>query len=157
MSEMKTVARSLVDLSMEIKMRNANAIAGRGYIAPNQTNPLYESLGLYDSGSLQAVHSFCAQLHVSSHQRGIGIPVIDLKKFGEVDQDEEEYKKQGEACKEWGCFRIINHNIPMSIMSEMKTVVTSLLDLAMEIKMRNSDIVVGTQPSQPSLLDLRSL
>uniref|UniRef100_A0A2P2JV54 Gibberellin 3-beta-dioxygenase n=1 Tax=Rhizophora mucronata TaxID=61149 RepID=A0A2P2JV54_RHIMU len=69
MLEMKTVVRSLLDLPMEIKRRNADVIAGSGYVAPSQVNPLYEALGLYDVGSSQAVHTFCSQLDASPHQR----------------------------------------------------------------------------------------
>lgn len=69
MSEMKMVVRSLLDLPMEIKLRNTDVIAGSGYMAPSRVNPLYEGLGLYDLGSPQAVHAFCDQLDASPHQR----------------------------------------------------------------------------------------
>ncbi|KAL5752238.1 hypothetical protein ACOSP7_022425 [Xanthoceras sorbifolium] len=71
MSEMKKVVRSLLDLPLEIKRRNTDVIAGSGYMAPSQVNPLYESLGLYDLASSHAVHTFCSQLDASPHQREI--------------------------------------------------------------------------------------
>ncbi|KAK9273190.1 hypothetical protein L1049_017997 [Liquidambar formosana] len=69
MSEMKSVVRSLLDLPMEIKRRNADVISGSGYVAPSKVNPLYEALGLYDMGSSEAVDAFCTQLDASPHQR----------------------------------------------------------------------------------------
>lgn len=69
MSEMKSVVRSLLDLPQEIKRRNTDVIAGSGYMAPSQINPLYEALGLYDMASPKAVEAFCNQLNASPHQR----------------------------------------------------------------------------------------
>lgn len=69
MSEMKAVVRSLLDLPSDIKKRNSDVIAGSGYMAPSEKNPLYEALGLYDMGSSQAVQAFCSQLDASPHQR----------------------------------------------------------------------------------------
>lgn len=87
---------------------------------------------------------------MGDQENGIGattnIPVIDLQKF----PDAEEYKQLKEACEEWGCFRIVNHNISVALMSEMKTVVRSLLDLPMEIKMRNTDVIAGSGYMAPS-------
>ncbi|EEF33850.1 2-oxoglutarate-dependent dioxygenase DAO [Ricinus communis] len=71
MSEMKKVVRSLLDLPMEVKVRNSDVIAGSGYMAPSPVNPLYEALGLYDIGSSQAVHTFCSQVDASPHQREV--------------------------------------------------------------------------------------
>ncbi|CAN6563558.1 unnamed protein product [Malus baccata var. baccata] len=71
MSEMKSVVISLLDLPMEIKKQNKDVIAGSGYMAPSKLNPLFESLGLYDLGSSQAVDSFCSQLNASFYQREV--------------------------------------------------------------------------------------
>ncbi|WOG87734.1 hypothetical protein DCAR_0206965 [Daucus carota subsp. sativus] len=68
MSEMKSVVKSLFDLPLEIKRRNSDAIAGSGYWAPSEKNPLYEAFGLYVS-SQQDVDAFCSQLNASSDQR----------------------------------------------------------------------------------------
>lgn len=70
-SEMKKVVRNLLDLPQEIKKRNTDVIAGSGYVAPSQINPLYEALGLYDMASSQAVDTFSSQLNASSHQRSV--------------------------------------------------------------------------------------
>ena len=69
MSEMKKVVREALDLPMEIKMRNTDVIAGSGYMAPTQVNPLYEALGLYDLASSQSLRAFSSQLDLSPHQR----------------------------------------------------------------------------------------
>lgn len=71
MAEMKQVVRELLDLPFENKRRNTDVIAGSGYMAPTQKNPLYEALGLYDVASSQAVADFCSQLDASPHQREI--------------------------------------------------------------------------------------
>nr|POE64168.1 2-oxoglutarate-dependent dioxygenase dao [Quercus suber] len=44
-------------------------IAGSGYMAPTQVNPLYEALGLYDLASSQSLRTFSSQLDLSPHQR----------------------------------------------------------------------------------------
>ncbi|XP_073128690.1 2-oxoglutarate-dependent dioxygenase DAO-like [Henckelia pumila] len=59
------------------------------------------------------------------------VPVIDMQDSSNLPQ------KMVNACEEWGCFRLKNHGIPLSLMSEMKDVARSLLDLPNEIKMRN--------------------
>ncbi|KAL8125331.1 2-oxoglutarate-dependent dioxygenase DAO-like [Apium graveolens] len=68
MSEMKSVVKSLFDLPPEIKRRNSDVIAGSGYMAPSQTNPLYEAFGLYMSCP-EDVNAFCSQLNASPYQR----------------------------------------------------------------------------------------
>ncbi|KAI9104222.1 hypothetical protein K1719_023058 [Acacia pycnantha] len=68
------------------------------------------------------------------------VPVIDLKKFPE----EEEYNKLREVCEKWGCFRLVNHDIPGSLMQEMKEVAIYVLSLPTEIKKRNVDPSKGT-------------
>ncbi|KAL6955171.1 hypothetical protein U1Q18_048333 [Sarracenia purpurea var. burkii] len=68
---------------------------------------------------------------------GSCIPVIDMQNFPA------ESEKLMAACDEWGCFRIINHNIPPALMAEMKSVSRSLLDLPVEIKRQNSHPVEG--------------
>lgn len=74
MANMKKVIGDLLDLPMEIKKRNTEAIAGSGYMAPSAINPYYEALGLYDLSSSQAMHNFCSQLDATPHQRFVLIP-----------------------------------------------------------------------------------
>ncbi|KAK2657715.1 hypothetical protein Ddye_010767 [Dipteronia dyeriana] len=65
------------------------------------------------------------------------IPTIDVENFPK------EYRKLREASEEWGCFRIVNHKIPLTVMSEMK-------DLPLEIKRRNTDVIAGSGFMEPS-------
>ncbi|KAJ4844908.1 hypothetical protein Tsubulata_002642 [Turnera subulata] len=114
MAEMKQVVRSLLDLPMEIKKRNTDVIAGSGYMAPSQVNPLYEALGLYDTGSPQAVATFCSQLDASPHQR----EVIEAyaKAIHELSMDiarklAESMGLRSDLFEEWPCqFRINKYN-----------------------------------------------
>ncbi|KAK7846721.1 gibberellin 2-beta-dioxygenase 8 [Quercus suber] len=65
-----------------------------------------------------------------------------MQKLEEDDgeqQQQQQLKRLREASEESGCFRIVNHKIPSSLMSEMKKVVREVLDLPMEIKMRNTE------------------
>ncbi|KAK7364943.1 hypothetical protein VNO80_13693 [Phaseolus coccineus] len=75
------------------------------------------------------------------------VPVVDFQKLSE----EEELKKLREACEKCGCFRIINHPIPITLMNEMKSVVKFLHDLPLEIKMRNKSTIFdsGYRPPIP--------
>ena len=75
------------------------------------------------------------------------IPLIDVGRFGDRSDS---YEKLREACEEWGCFRICNHGIPVYLMVEMKVVVRCLLDLPVEIKRRNADVIVGSGYEAPS-------
>ncbi|XVF20924.1 hypothetical protein REPUB_Repub12eG0045800 [Reevesia pubescens] len=72
------------------------------------------------------------------------IPRIDLSDFPR------EYEKLRKACEEWGCFRVLNHKIPLELMQEMKKVVRSLLDLPMDIKKRNEDVIAGSGYMAPT-------
>ncbi|KAM7279697.1 hypothetical protein ACFE04_006831 [Oxalis oulophora] len=72
------------------------------------------------------------------------ISVIDLQDFPR------QYENLRQAAEEWGCFRILNHKIPTSLLSEMKTVVRSFLDLPSEIKVRNTDAIAGSGYMKPS-------
>lgn len=66
------------------------------------------------------------------------LPVIDLKEF--PNQSE----KLVQACKEWGCFRIVNHGIPSALLTEMKCVLISIFDHPVDIKQRNTDVMPGS-------------
>lgn len=69
------------------------------------------------------------------------IPIVDI---ADIDS------KLIRASEAWGCFRIINHNIPLELMAEMKSVVRSLFDLPLEIKQRNKDVIAGSGYMAPS-------
>ncbi|KAK4477524.1 hypothetical protein RD792_016753 [Penstemon davidsonii] len=75
------------------------------------------------------------------------VPVINMQDFpGELIR----------ACEEWGCFRIVNFDssiLSETLMSEMKEVVRSLLDLPMGIKKRNVDVIAGSGYMAPSSIN----
>ncbi|CAL5188302.1 unnamed protein product [Lathyrus oleraceus] len=74
------------------------------------------------------------------------IPVIDLENLS----DQSECKKLRDACEKWGCFRLINHSIPLTLMAEMKMVTEALLDLPVEIKKNNKDVIARSGYKAPS-------
>ncbi|KAI9112685.1 hypothetical protein K1719_016351 [Acacia pycnantha] len=78
------------------------------------------------------------------------IPVIDLQEFADNPKGLKRNKLR-EACEDWGCFRLTNHPIDLNLMEEMKKVVGSLLDLPLEIKMRNTEqVIAGSGYMAPS-------
>ncbi|XP_028799962.1 2-oxoglutarate-dependent dioxygenase DAO-like [Neltuma alba] len=81
------------------------------------------------------------------------VPVIDLQESADNPQ-ELKMKRLREACEDWGCFRVTNHGIDSNLMSEMKKVVRSLLDLPVEIKMRNTEqVIAGSGYMAPSAVN----
>ncbi|AES95386.2 2-oxoglutarate-dependent dioxygenase [Medicago truncatula] len=80
---------------------------------------------------------------------GETIPYIDLEKISE----QFECNKLRNACEKWGCFRIINHSIPLTLMDEMKMVVVALHDLPMDIKKNNKDVIPGSGYFGPSVFN----
>ncbi|GJU86873.1 2-oxoglutarate-dependent dioxygenase DAO-like protein [Tanacetum coccineum] len=66
-----------------------------------------------------------------------GVPVIDMQKLDTLSME------IVKASEEWGCFRIVNHGVPIDLMAEMKAVVASLFDHPEEIKMRTVHIELG--------------
>ncbi|KAI3964593.1 hypothetical protein MKW92_027183 [Papaver armeniacum] len=78
----------------------------------------------------------------------VSIPVIDLQKFPGQSA------KILEACKKWGCFRIINHGIPDKLMSDMKQVVRALFDRPLEIKRRNKVVKAYSNALHELIMEL---
>ncbi|KAL0813281.1 hypothetical protein Bca101_069724 [Brassica carinata] len=71
MSEMKKTIMDLFERPHEVKVRNTDVLLGIGYRAPYDINPYYETFGLYDMASPQAVDTFCDLLDASADQREI--------------------------------------------------------------------------------------
>ncbi|KAL2247253.1 2-oxoglutarate-dependent dioxygenase DAO-like [Sesamum indicum] len=120
MAEMKATVRTLLDLPMEIKQRNRDVIAGSGYVAPSNSNPLYEGLGLYYMGSPEAVHEFCSQLEASPSQRETIVKYSEAVYNLAMDIGRKLCQSMGldmDLFKEWPCqFRINKYNFtPESI------------------------------------------
>ncbi|KAK4420629.1 hypothetical protein Salat_2013400 [Sesamum alatum] len=84
------------------------------------------------------------EIKMSATTPAASIPTIDLQDFPSQSQ------KMIQASKEWGCFRLINHSVPAALMAEMKATVRALLDLPMEIKQRNRDVIAGSGYVAPS-------
>ncbi|KAE8700196.1 protein YLS7-like [Hibiscus syriacus] len=62
----------------------------------------------------------------SSSSSSVPIPVVDLQCLS--------HKKLGEACKEWGVFRLVNHGIPPTLSSKLEEHVRMLFSLSFESK-----------------------
>lgn len=75
------------------------------------------------------------------------LPVVDLKDFPN------ESEKMVNACKEWGSFRIVNHGIPSALLSDMKCVIRSLFELPVEIKRRNTDVILSSGYRAPDKIN----
>ncbi|KAF8104612.1 hypothetical protein N665_0171s0113 [Sinapis alba] len=71
---------------------------------------------------------------------GVVFPTIDL---GEVSYEISNQKLR-EASERWGCFRVINHGVSLSLMSEMKKTVMDLFERPYEVKVRNTDVLPGS-------------
>ncbi|KAF8049456.1 hypothetical protein N665_2208s0004 [Sinapis alba] len=68
------------------------------------------------------------------------IPTIDLKEI----RDEKLNQQIREASERWGCFKVINHGVSSSLLSEMKKTVTDLHELPHEVKVRNTDVILAS-------------
>lgn len=114
LAEMKTAVKSLFDLPDDVKRRNADIIAGSGYVGPTKENPLYEAFGLYDAGRAADVDAFCSLLHASPHHREV-IRSYASKLHGLIVdiacKIAESLGLGGYSFKEWPCqFRINRYN-----------------------------------------------
>ncbi|CAA7031187.1 unnamed protein product [Microthlaspi erraticum] len=70
---------------------------------------------------------------------GETIPLIDLKEVS----NEMLNQKIREASEKWGCFRLVNHGIPVELMSEMKKTVGDFFDRPYEVKLQNTNVLQG--------------
>ncbi|CAN8308029.1 unnamed protein product [Cochlearia groenlandica] len=59
-------------------------------------------------------------------------------------------QKIREASEKWGCFRVINHGVSLSFMSEMKKTVIDLFERPCEVKLRNTDVLLGSGYRAPN-------
>ncbi|PKU66030.1 1-aminocyclopropane-1-carboxylate oxidase like 7 [Dendrobium catenatum] len=66
----------------------------------------------------------------------IVVPVIDLANFPA------ELEKLAAASTEVGCFQVINHGIPVALLSDMKETARTLFDFPEEVKQRNVNLNV---------------
>ncbi|KAL3376966.1 hypothetical protein AABB24_003407 [Solanum stoloniferum] len=61
------------------------------------------------------------------------VPVIDMKKLLDID-DDSELERLHLACKEWGFFQLVNHGVNSSLMKKVKSEIRAFFDLPMEEK-----------------------
>lgn len=113
-AEMKAAVRALFDLPDEAKRRNADIIAGSGYVAPSPANPLYEAFGLLDAADPADVDAFCARLDappraretVKSYAEAMHELIVDVA--GKVAAS---LGLEGHPFQDWPCqFRINRYN-----------------------------------------------
>lgn len=76
---------------------------------------------------------------------GETILVIDLK---EVSNEMMNLKIR-EASEKWGCFRVINHGVPVELMSEMKKTVSDFFDRPYDVKLQNTNVLQGRGYKSP--------
>jgi isopenicillin N synthase-like dioxygenase len=94
---------------------------------------------------VEGLYIYISRIDLSQVKMGeSGVPTIDLQEFPG------QYEKLRRACEEWGCFRLVNHNISLALMADMKRVVRSLLDLPFDVKKRNLDVISGSGYMAPS-------
>ncbi|KAF5798488.1 putative flavanone 3-dioxygenase [Helianthus annuus] len=122
MSDMKVLVRSLLDLPVEIKHRNLGVIVDSGYMAPSSKNPLYESLGLYNTVCCADVDKFCSQLDASPHQRETIMKYVEAvhelsMRIGKTLAESLGVKSANMGIEKWPCqFRINKyHFTPESV------------------------------------------
>ncbi|XP_054792415.1 gibberellin 2-beta-dioxygenase 5 isoform X2 [Prosopis cineraria] len=60
------------------------------------------------------------------------VPVIDLECL--LNEDDEMMKKLDEACKDWGIFRLANHGVPLTLISQLHDVAKQLFCMPFESK-----------------------
>ncbi|XP_021722434.1 2-oxoglutarate-dependent dioxygenase DAO-like [Chenopodium quinoa] len=72
------------------------------------------------------------------------IPEIDVLKV------ERKPKKLREVGEKWGCFRVVNHGVPLKLLADMKSAVGQLHDLPLEVKQQNVDVIPGSGYVAPS-------
>ncbi|KAL8102933.1 protein LATERAL BRANCHING OXIDOREDUCTASE 1-like [Apium graveolens] len=66
-------------------------------------------------------------LHFETSQVSSEIPVINLTKLANGDEDER--RNLDLACKEWGFFQVIDHGVPDKVLQSMKAVVAAFFEL----------------------------
>ncbi|GJN02596.1 hypothetical protein PR202_ga19963 [Eleusine coracana subsp. coracana] len=111
-AEMKAAVRALFDLPDEAKRRNADIIAGSGYVAPSPANPLYEAFGLLDAAAPADVDAFCARLDAPPHGDGEELCGEDTRPDrGRGGQGGDEPGAGASRVRDWPCqFRMNRYN-----------------------------------------------
>lgn len=82
--------------------------------------PQISQLKSYSSMELEAA--------ATPTQDSVPIPVVDFNCLSQ------ELDKLGEACKDWGIFRLVNHEIPPCLLSKLQDHAKQLFSLSFESK-----------------------
>ncbi|KAI4313717.1 hypothetical protein L6164_026673 [Bauhinia variegata] len=59
------------------------------------------------------------------------VPIIDLRC---LKRNPDEQKKLEEACKDWGLFRLANHDIPLNLLNQLQDLARDLFSISFESK-----------------------
>ncbi|KAH9304702.1 hypothetical protein KI387_009106, partial [Taxus chinensis] len=62
------------------------------------------------------------------------LPVIDMSKIAHAQYRDKEIRKIAKACEEWGFFQVVNHDIPHSLIDNIKKIGREFFQLPLEKK-----------------------
>lgn len=94
------------------------------------SDPQQKYLDLHSVKELPDTHAWASQLDDGCDGAAPeGVPIIDLKQGGAKELI-------GHACKTWGVFQVINHDIPINLLDEIELAGKSLFSLPMHQKLR---------------------
>lgn len=62
------------------------------------------------------------------------IPIIDFQSLVGLNKDNNDCNKLGEACKDWGLFRLVNHGVPPDLLNKLEDYARELFYLSFESK-----------------------
>ncbi|KAL5774124.1 hypothetical protein ACOSP7_011681 [Xanthoceras sorbifolium] len=71
---------------------------------------------------------------ISLNSSSSQIPVIDIQKLLSADFSDSELQKLHHACKEWGFFQLINHEVSSCLVEKLKSEVDNFFKLPIEEK-----------------------
>ncbi|KAH9288173.1 hypothetical protein KI387_032290, partial [Taxus chinensis] len=95
----------------------------------------------------------------------VDIPVIDLSQFpNELDGEEVTQLQNHEllatvekACKEWGCFRVVNHGIPVDHLRDVESLIRQAFAMPAEVKERAIIVNPEARSSYNETFDFENL
>ncbi|CAI0418404.1 unnamed protein product [Linum tenue] len=81
---------------------------------------------------------------VSSDDEYVQVPVIDMSKLDDGDDDDDvELAKLHSACRDWGFFQVINHGIAEEVILKMKADIEEFFNQPMQVKMESAQLPNG--------------
>ncbi|KAL6906396.1 hypothetical protein ACP4OV_003997 [Aristida adscensionis] len=115
----------------------AHAEAGGGSLPVSDVQELAET---YNRSDNLQVHERYTRVYegakefVDGRDMSAAIPVIDLNKLLNPESSEEEMRKLGSACKQWGFFQLINHSVQDEVIHNLKNDMTEFFKQPLEAK-----------------------